>query len=85
MKKNLKDECIFIFKEGQGMCIIGTHIDNIFQLYDKKGKKIRVRMLKKLQQDIEVDNRGAITYALDTCIERNVERGTLRISQENYI
>ena len=34
---------------------------------------------------MEIDNKGEIKYALDTCIERDTERGTLRISQEVYI
>ena len=29
--------------------------------------------------------KGEIKYALDTCIESDRERGTLRISQENYV
>ena len=84
-RRNLKDECIFIFREGEGICIIGTHVDDIFPLYNKEGRKIRDRVFKKLEEKMEVENKGEIKYALDTCIERNVERGTLRISQENYI
>ena len=34
---------------------------------------------------MEVDDRGEIKFALDICIERDKERGTLRISQEAYI
>ena len=34
---------------------------------------------------MEIDDKGEIKYALDTHIERDRERGTLRISQTNYI
>ena len=84
-RRNLKDECIFIFGEGEKICIIGTHVDDIFPLYNEEGRKIRDRVFKQLEQKMKEENKGEIKYALDTCIERNVERGTLRISQENYI
>ena len=34
---------------------------------------------------MEINNKGEITYALDTCIEANRKTGILRISQEKYI
>ena len=43
-RKNLKDECIYIFREGEGVCIIGTHVDDIFPLYNREGKKITDRV-----------------------------------------
>jgi hypothetical protein len=84
-RRNLKDECVYIFSEGKGVCIIGTHVDDIFPLYNREGEHIRDRIFKKLQESMEIDNRGEISYALDTCIERDREAGTLRISQEKYI
>ena len=84
-RRNLKDECVFVFREGEGVCIIGTHVDDLFVLFNTEGKKIRDRVFRKMNEKMEVDNKGEIKYALDTHIERDRENGTLRISQEAYI
>ena len=31
-RRNLKDECIYVFSEGKGICRVGTHVDDIFPL-----------------------------------------------------
>src|SRR5688572_17129338 len=84
-RRNLKDECIFIFSEGEAVCIIGTHVDDLFVLCNTQGKRIRDRIFSKLESKMEIDNKGEISYALDTCLEVDRERGILRISQEKYI
>ena len=84
-KRNLKDECVYMFHEGEGTCMIGTHVDDLFPLYNIHGEKIRNRIFTKLAEKMEIDNKGEIKYALDTCIETDRQRGTLRISQEKYI
>ena len=55
-KRNLKDECVYMFKEGEGVCIIETHVDDLFPLYNQEGKKIRDRVFRKL----EIDNKGEV-------------------------
>jgi hypothetical protein len=84
-RQNLKDECVYIFREGEAVCIIGTHVDDLFVLCNSEGEKIRERILSTLRQKMEVDDRGEIKYALDTHIEADREEGVLRISQEKYI
>ena len=84
-RRNLKDECIYVFQEGQGLCIIGTHVDDLFPLCNKAGIVIREKIMKELRSRVEMEDKGEITYALDTKIESDREKGELRISQENYI
>lgn len=84
-RRNLKDECVYIFREGKGICIIGTHVDDLFVLCNTEGKQIKDRVLRALREKMEVDDKGEIKYALDTHIERDREQGTLRISQQAYI
>jgi len=84
-KRNLKDECVYMFREGKGFCMIGTHVDDLFPLCNREGVKIREKILKSLKDKFEIDDKGEIKYALDTCIEADREGGTLRISQETYI
>src|SRR6185437_15115084 len=84
-RRNLKDECVYIFREGDAWCIIGTHVDDLFPLCNSQGEKIRERILACLKDKMEIDNKGEIKYALDTHIERDREGGTLKISQQTYI
>ena len=76
---------MFIFREGEDVCIVGTHVDDLFVLCNEGGVRIRDRILCKLQERMEIDNRGEISYALDTCIEADRKRGILHISQQKYI
>ena len=84
-RRNLKDECVYVFREGEGVCIIGTHVDDLFPLCNKTGVVIREKILKELRSHVEIDDRGEIEYALDTRVECDREKGEIRISQEKYI
>jgi hypothetical protein len=84
-KRNVKDECIYMFVEGDAFCIIGTHVDDLFPLYNKPGEKIKDRIYEALQSKVEIDNKGEIKHALDMHIQRNKEKGILSISQETYV
>ena len=84
-RSNLKDECVYVFREGEGVCIIGTHVDDLFPLCNKTGVVIREKILKELRSHVEIDDRGEIEYALDTRVECDREKGEIRISQEKYI
>ena len=72
---------IYVFQEGQGLCIIGTHVDDLFPLCNKAGIVIREKIMKELRSRVEMEDKGEITYALDTKIESDREKGELRISQ----
>jgi len=65
--------------------LIGTHVDDIFPLCNPEGEKIRTRVLLALKSKVEVEDKGEIKYALDMHIERDAQKGTLCISQKNYI
>jgi len=84
-RRNLKDECIYVFREGEGVCIIGTHVDDLFPLCNREGVEIRNKVLNELKKHVEIDDKGEIEYALDTKIECDREKGVLRISQEKYL
>jgi hypothetical protein len=84
-KRNLKDECVYIFREGEAFLIIGTHVDDIFPLFNKQGKKLRDKVFSKLGEKMEIENKGEIKFALDMKIETDRQKGILKISQESYI
>jgi hypothetical protein len=83
-KRHPKDECVYIFKEGFGFLFLGTHVDDLFPLFNEEGKVIRDRIFNALKRNMELDNKGTISFALDTRIQRDAERGILKISQVAY-
>ena len=84
-RKNLKDECVYIFQEEEGVCIVGTHVDDLFPLCNKEGVMIREKILKELRSHVEIDDKDDIEYALDTKVECDRESGELRIPQKKVL
>src|SRR6185312_11665870 len=52
------DECIYVFSKGPAWVVIGTHVDDLFPLYNPAGKKLRDEILEKLEKKMTVDNKG---------------------------
>ena len=46
---HLKDECVYIFREGSAFLIIGTHVDDIFSLFNEEGRVLRDRVMRSLR------------------------------------
>ena len=84
-KRHPKDECIYIFRErekeekSESFLFLGTHVDDLFPLCNEGGEKIKLRILGELKRHMQ--NKGTLSFAL----ERNINRGTLKISQTAYI
>ena len=75
---------MYIFREGDAFCIIGTHVDDLFPLCNSHGERIRERILACLKERMEIENKGEIKYALDTHIERDREGHTQNITTDIY-
>ena len=81
-----KDDCVFIFREGEtSWLFLSTHVDDIFVLFNQEGLKIRDSILIALNEEVTVENRGELSWALNTKVERDSVRGILKISQEEYV
>jgi hypothetical protein len=74
-----------MFREGDSILLIGTHVDDLFLFFNTGGKIIKEKVFEHLSKKMEVDNKGKLNFALDTKIERNNEKGTLKISQTKFI
>ena len=75
---------MYMWHEGGSFLFIGTHVDDLFVLYNQDGRKIRDRVLEKIKETMEVAEKGEISFALDMKIERDREKGFLKISQTQY-
>jgi hypothetical protein len=87
-KRHLKDECVYIFREESvgAWLFLSTHVDDIFPLFNKEGRKIRDRVLAALNKEVTVEAKGDhLNWALSTKIERDPKAGVLKISQEEDV
>jgi hypothetical protein len=84
-KRHPKDECVYIFREGEAFLFMCTHVDDLFPLFNEKGRTIRDKVLGVLRSKMQIEDRGTLNWALDTKIERDPEEGILKISQKPYI
>ena len=82
---HLKDDCVYIFRDGDAFLIIGTHVDDIFSLFNSKGKALRDKVMGVLRSKMEIEDKGKLSFALDIRIQRNVQEGIVKLSQRQYI
>ena len=81
----LKDEGAFVAHTASGgWCVIGTHVDDLFPLYNKEGRVLRDRVFKALEKRVKVKNEGPVKWALKILIERDREAGVMKISQGQF-
>ena len=65
--------------------IIGTHVDDMFPLFNRQGRALRDKIFQTLQKHMTLEDKGTLSFALDTKIDRDAEAGVLKISQPVYI
>lgn len=75
------DPCVFFSRKGDGWCVVATHVDDIFPLFNAQGKIIRDNLFTNFGRYVEIGNLGNISWALKTHIQRDREKGVLKISQ----
>jgi hypothetical protein len=79
------DPCVYFLKIGDAWCLVSTHVDDIFILYNKKGKSIRDALFKKMASKVDIENLGPVSWALKTLILRDRVAGVIKISQEAFV
>ena len=79
------DPCVKISKKGEAFCMASTHVDDIFVLYNQKGKVLRDLLFQQIASKVEIENLGPVSWALKTLVLRDRDNGILKISQEAFI
>src|SRR5690606_25297603 len=79
-----KDECLYIFQDKENFLFLGTHVDDLFCLYTPGGIHIRNKIIDSLKKKMTVEEKGEMSFALDTRIQRDTNLGLLKISQIEY-
>lgn len=81
----MKDQAVFqCHGIDGGWCFIGTHVDDLFLVYNKAGKVLRDKVFEILASRVTVINLGDIKWALKTLVQRVPAAGILKISQAQY-
>jgi hypothetical protein len=69
-KRHPKDECVYVFRDDLGGWLyVSTHVDDIFSLYNDKGRSLRDKVYKYLSEKVTVDDRGILSWALSTKVD----------------
>ena len=79
------DPCVYLSRINEGgWCLACTHVDDIFCLFNTEGRKCRDKLFAEICSRVEMENLGAVSWALKTHILRDRAAGIVKISQEAY-
>ena len=78
------DPCVYFLNVEGAWCMCSTHVDDIFCLYNEKGKKLRDTLFSSIESGVPIKNLGPVSWALKTIILRDRTNGILKISQEQF-
>ena len=85
-KRIRADEATYqVEDEKGGFVIVGTHVDDFMVLFNPAGEYLRDRIWKEFEKEVKITNTGDIHWALQTRIDRDVDKGFLKISQGSYV
>jgi hypothetical protein len=83
-RTHLKDECMYIFEKDSAWVYLCSHVDDLFVLCNAEGVQIRQNLLSELKKQMEIENKGTVSWALNMRIDRDAIAGVLKISQATY-
>jgi len=64
--------------------MIGTHVDDLFVLFNEKGTKLKDEVWQFLNTVLTIKDMGNAVWTLQMSIMRDPEAGILKISQESF-
>ena len=79
------DPCVYLSRfDERAWCVACTHVDDIFCLFNREGRRSRDKLFATLGSRVDVENLGAVSWALKTHVLRDRVAGIIKISQEAY-
>ena len=79
------DPATYAWHSGKAFVYIGTHVDDLFVVYNPEGKKQRETLWKHLSTHLTIKDLGEAKWTLQMSIQRDAKQGVLKLSQENFI
>ena len=81
----LVDTSLYLIRRNEAWCILATYVDDIFPCFNQNGKALRDIVWNDLSTKMDIRNEGELSWALNTKIDRDKEKGITKISQEAFV
>ena len=82
--KSLKsDPCVYIYSEGGAIYVLTLYVDDVLLL--GKDRKVLERIKRKLMGRFSMTDMGDVSLVLGMEVTRDRTKGTVTITQENYV
>ena len=71
-------------REGDAFLMIGTHVDDLFVLFNTKGERLKDEVWQYLNEVLTIKSMGDAVWTLQMSINRDPNAGVLKISQASF-
>lgn len=78
------DPATYVWRRDDSYLIVGTHVDDIFVLFNKKGEMAKNKLWQVVSKHLTIKNLGQAKWTLQMSIQRDIEAGTLTLSQASF-
>ena len=77
------DPCVYIYSEGGAIYVSTLYVDDVLLL--GKNRKVLERIKRKLMEHFSMTDMGEVSLVLGIEVTRDRTKGTVTITQENYV
>ena len=78
------DPATYVRREGDAFLMIGTHVDDLFVLFNTKGERLKDEVWQYLNEVLTIKSMGDAVWTLQMSINRDPNAGVLKISQASF-
>jgi hypothetical protein len=79
------DPATYQRRKGEAFAFVGTHVDDLFIVFNRAGAKLKEELWKYLTEKLTIKDLGVAQWTLQMLIQRDAPGGKLKISQEAFI
>ena len=78
------DPATYVRRHGGDHLMIGTHVDDLFVLFNRGGTRLKDEVWRHLNKHLAIKDLGEASWTLQMSIKRDVAAGVLKLSQETF-
>jgi len=78
------DPATYVRRTAKSFLIVGTHVDDLFVLFNRAGTELKDQLWSLLNQHLTIKDLGQATWTLQMGIKRDTTAGVLTLSQEAF-
>ena len=79
------DPATYVKREGKSFVVIGTHVDDLFVLFNPAGLRMKQKLWAYLGTKLTIKSLGEAKWTLQMLIQLDPKEGVLKLSQESFI